>query len=134
MSGGFGVQVRIAVSATQTAIVKMTEAELPEFEKILAENTAHNAAGGWATYVSTGKRKLNEFKATLEWDKSAATHAAVQAAFDSDSPVNMSVVAPDGSETISFSAHVKNIGRATDQEDYYKAEVTIQPTGAPTIT
>lgn len=134
MSGGFGLAVKITVSAALTALTKMVDGEIPEFEKFIAENTAHNAAGGYATFKATGKRKLNEFKVTLEWDVAEATHAAVVAAFDSDDSVNMSVVAPDGSEDIAFAAIVKNIGRISQQEDVYKADVTIQPTGQPTIT
>lgn len=134
MSGGFGLQVKISVSSVLTAIAKMTEGEIPEFEKFIAENTSHGATGGYATYKATGKRKLNEFKVTLEWDVAEATHAAVVAAFDSDDEVNMSVVAPDGSENIAFAAIVNKIGRISQQEDVYKADVTIQPTGAPAIT
>lgn len=133
--GGFGLAVKITVGTTLSAITYMLEGELPEFERFLAEATPHSATGGWAKYVSTGKRKMNEFKVTLGWDSDETTHAAIVTAFDSEDPVNMSVVSPDGSdETISFSAFVRLIGRMTDQEDAYKAEVTIQPTGQPTIT
>lgn len=133
--GGFGLQVNITVGTSLTAITYLLEGELPEFERFLAEATPHSATGGWAKFVSTGKRKMNEFKVTLGWDVDEATHAAIRAAFDSESPVNMSVVSPDGAdETIAFSAFIRLIGLMTDQEDAYKAEVTIQPTGEPTIT
>lgn len=134
-TGGFGLTVKIDISSTLTAIVSLLEGEIPEFEKFIAEMTPHNAPGGYAKYVATGKRKLNEFKITLGWDKDEATHAAVCTAFDSDDPVNMSVIAPDGEdEIIAFGAHIQKIGRIADQEDGYKCEVNIQPTGAPTIT
>jgi predicted secreted protein len=132
-SGGFGLQVRIDVSSTQTAIANLMEGEIPEFEKFIVESTSHGAASGYATYQATGKRKLNEFKVKLGWDKTTATHTAVIAAFNSNSPVSMSVLAPDSSETISFSAHVTKLGRMAEQEDMYTCEVTIQPTGAPTV-
>lgn len=132
--GGFGLQIRISVSATLTAIVHIQEADMPEFEKVLAEVTAHDSAGGYAEYIATGKRKVNEFEMTLLWDKAAATHAAVLAAFNSDAPVNMSVSDPDGAETIAFAAHVYKMGRVSEQEEGYQCVVTIQPTGQPTIT
>lgn len=132
--GGFGLQIKITVTAVLTAIVDVIEGEIPEFEKFLAEATPHSAAGGYAVYVATGKRKMNEFKFTLGWDSDDSTHAAVLAAFDSNSSVGMAVVSPSGDETIAFSAHVSKLGRVTDQEDYYKCEVTVQPTGQPTIT
>lgn len=132
--GGFGVKIRIDITGSQTEIVSLLEGDLPELEKILAESTGHNATGGWATHVATGKRKINEFKMTLGWDDTAATHAALLTAFNASTTVNMSVVAPDGSETISFAAHITKMGRVSEQEDLYKCEVTVQPSGAPTIT
>lgn len=132
--GGYGLTIKIQVSATLTTIVHVLEADMPEFEKVLAEVTAHDSAGGYAEHIATGKRKINEFEMTLLWDKAAATHAAVIAAFNSDSPVNMSVADPDGAETIAFSAHVYKMGRVSEQEEGYQCKVSIQPTGQPTIT
>ena len=132
--GGFGLIVKIDIAATLTVITYLLDGEIPEFEKFIAEATPHSATGGYAVHVATGKRKLNEFKLTLGWDKDEATHAAVRTAFASDSPLNMSIVTPGTDETIAFSAHLTKIGRTAQQEDAYKAEVTIQPTGAPTIT
>ena len=134
VQGGFGLQVRINISASQTAIAELIDGEIPEFEKFLAEMTPHSAAGGYATHVATGKRKMNEIKVTLGWDSDDATHAAILAAFDSDSAVSMSVVAPGADETIAFSAHIFKVGRIAAQEDGYKCDVSIQPTGQPTIT
>lgn len=130
--GGFGLTIKINISATQTAIVDLLEGEIPEFEKYLAEATPHNAPGGYAKFVATGKFKMNEFKFTLGWDKDDVTHAAVLAAFNSTSPVAMQVVSPGGDETISFDAHVFKLGRVTDQEEAYTCEVSVQPTGQPT--
>ncbi len=132
--GGFGLIVKITVSASLTAIADLLDGEIPEFEKFLAEMTPHNAIGGYAKHVATGKRKMNEFKVTLGWDSDEVTHAAIIAAFDSNDPVTMNVVTPGADETIEFSAHVSKIGRLSPQEDGYKCDVTIQPTGAPTIT
>lgn len=134
--GGFGLLVKITVGTALTAIAQLLEgSEMPKFKKYIAEATPHNATGGWAVRIATGKRSLESFKVVLGWDSDEATHAAMQAAFDSDNAVNMSVVSPDGSdETIAFAAHIEEIARMLGQEDAYKAEVMITPTGKPTIT
>lgn len=133
--GGFGLQVKITVGTALTAIAYMVEGEIPEFERFVAEATPHSATGGWAKFVSTGKRKLNEFKVTLAWDSDDTTHGAIRTAFDAETSVNMNVISPDGTdETIAFAAFITKIGLIAEQEDYYKCEVSIQPTGKPTIT
>ena len=133
--GGFGLVVKISISSTLTAFVNLLEgSELPKFKKFIAEATPHSATGGYAVRVATGKRSLESFKVVLGWDKDEATHAAVRTAFDSNDPVNMSVVSPGSDETIAFSAHIEEVGRILAQEDAYTAEVMITPTGAPTIT
>lgn len=134
--GGFGLQVKITVGTSLTAMTYLLEgSELPKFKAFIAEATPHSATGGWVKRVHTGKRSLEPFKVVLGWDSDEATHAAVQTAFDADSAVNFSVVSPDGSdETIAFAAFIEEIARMTGQEDIYKAEVMISPTGKPTIT
>lgn len=133
VSGGFGAVLKITVTAQLTAVVHVVDFEFPEFEKVLAEITAHDSAGGYAEYVATGKKKLNEFKCKITWDKSESTHAAIQSAFDSLDPVAMEVSSPDGSENIHFDGLVSKMGRTSEQEDAYFCEVTIQPTGQPTF-
>jgi predicted secreted protein len=133
--GGFGLQVKIMVGTSLTALTYLLEgSELPKFKKFIAEATPHSATGGWAKRVATGKRSLESFKVVLGWDSDEVTHAAVQTAFDSNEPVSMSVVSPGGDETIAFSAHIEEVGRLPGQEDAYQAEVMITPTGAPTIS
>jgi len=131
--GGFGVTLKIDVGTVLTAVTKVKDCPFPEFEKILAESTGHDSAGGYAEFVATGKRRLNEFTVTLIWDVDEATHAAMLTAFDSDAPVSCSVADPDGDETITFEAHIRTVNRMSEQEDAYQAEVAIQPTGQPTI-
>jgi hypothetical protein len=134
--GGFGLQVKITVGTTLTAITQVLEgSEMPKFKKFIAEATPHSSTGGWAVRVPTGKRSLESFKVVLGWDSDESTHGAMVTAFDSDAAVNMSVISPDGSdETIAFAAHIEEIARMPAQEDAYKAEVMITPTGKPTIT
>lgn len=129
--GGFGTKIKINVSSVMTAIVFAQEIEFPEFEKILADITGHDAPSGYDEVIATGKRKMNAFKVKLTWDIAQVTHAAVKAAFNSDSAVQMSVEDPDSYEVITFNAHVAKLGRITEQEEGYVCEVEIKPTGAP---
>lgn len=133
VQGGFGLVLKINTGSL-TTVVDVLESDFPEQEKVVAENTAHDSSGGYAEYVATGKRRLSEFTATLAWDDTAATHAALLTNLAADTSVGFSIQDPDGQEVIAFSGHVTMIKRISDQEETYKAEVTIQPTGAPTIT
>jgi hypothetical protein len=132
--GGFGVKLEIEVGSTLTAVAHILEMDYPEFEKVLYERTGHDSPGGYVEHGASGKRKVSDFKVKLEWDKEEATHTAMLAAFDSDDPVGMSVADPDSTETIAFDAHVQKVGRIAEQEQGYYCEVTIQPTGKPTIS
>jgi len=105
-----------------------------KFKKYLEETTPHGATGGYYQATDTGKRRLQPFSVTLKWDVAEATHAAIVAAFDSTDPIGMSIEDPDGSEVISFSAHIEEIERIVKQEEAYKAKVLIHPTGPATIT
>lgn len=130
--GGYGAVLKIDVSGL-VAVTHVRDFEFPEFEKILAEITAHDSPGGYAEHISTGKRKLNEFTCTLVWDISETTHAAMVSAFDSDAAVSMSTEDPNGYEVIAFDAHITKLGRIAEQEEGYVCDVSIQPTGIPTI-
>jgi predicted secreted protein len=129
--GGFGLAMRVSVTGTMTALVALLDGELPEFEKFVAEMTSHSASGGYAEYVATGKRKMNEIKLTLGWDSDEATHNAILAAFASDAVSTLTIYTPHGDEGISFSAHITKVGRIAAQEDGYKCDVSIQPSGLP---
>lgn len=133
--GSFGVKLKIDISSTLTAIAYMTDVSFPAQEKELADITPHPTTGntGYREWLDTGVRSLSDFTCTLTWDAAESTHAAILSAFDSTSPVSMSIEDPTGGETIAFSAHIKRISRLSALADAYKAEVQIQPTGAPTI-
>lgn len=133
-SGGFGLKLYISIAAVYTEIASLLDSDFPEQSKTLEETTPHSATLGYATHTGTGKRELGEFTATLLWDKATATHAAILATYDSNATVNMRVADPGTAETIQFAAHVKSIKRTSKQDEAYKAEVTFQPSGAPTIT
>lgn len=126
--GGYGATLRLG----EDLVAKIQDYEFPEFEKLVADVTTHDSPDGYAEYIATGKRQLNEFTVTLLWD--AAIHEDIQAAFDSDEAVNFIASDPDGNEAISFSGHVTKIGRVAEQDDGLKAEITIQPSGPPTFS
>lgn len=132
--GAFGVRVRITISSTLTVIVGIREVEYPKFEKMLAESTAHDTAGGYTTYIDSGKRSIGAFTITLNWDKLAATHAAIVTAFNGTTAVQMNIEDPGGQEVIAGGAFIKSIGRVAEMEEMFSCEVEIQPTGQWTIT
>ena len=132
--GGFGLTFKIDISSSLTTIVDVLDGDIPEFTRFVAEMTPHSASGGWATFVATGKRKMEEFSFTVGWDSDETTHAALVTAFNSNNAVDFSVTTPGTDEAIAFSAQITKMGRMSEQEDGMKCEISIQPTGAPTIT
>ena len=132
--GGYGVKFKITVSSALTAVANVLDVDFPKFQREIDDVTGHDSSGGYAEYISTGLKSLSEMKLMLTWDKAAATHAAIKTAFDSGGAVNMSVEDPGGSEIIAFAGIIKEMGRTSKQKEALKCEVTIQPTGAPTIT
>lgn len=131
--GGFGAKVKIDISGTMTAIVHAKEITFPELEKILADITAHDSPGGYAEWMDTNKRKMNEFALKIGWDADEATHAALLAAYAATVPATFSVSNPDDTEVLVFDGWVRKVGRAVEQEDEYTCEITIQPTGIPAL-
>lgn len=134
VQGGYGAKIKIKITSVLTVIVHAMDIEFPEFEKLLADVTAHDSPGGYQEMIATGKRQMNAFNVVLLWDKAEATHTAVQAAFNSDLPVDMSVEDPDSTEVISFSAHITKMGRVAKQEEGYTCKVEVKPTGQPTFS
>ena len=130
VQGGYGATLTIA----GTAIAHIMEYEFPEFEKILADVTAHDSTGGYAEYIASGKRQMNSFKVTLLWDAVSGTHGQLVDAYESDSTVAFVAADADSGEDIAFSGHVVKLGRVAKQEEGLTCEVEIQPTGIPTIT
>ena len=134
IQGGFGLSAKIMVGTVLTAIVHIIDGEIPEFERDLAEVTAHDSTSGYAEWIATGKRKVNSFKLTLAWDDSSPTHLAMVTNFASATSVSMSIQDPAGNEIIAFSAFIQKMSRISKQDDAFTCEVTIQPTGVATIT
>lgn len=133
VQGGFGVLLKINTGSL-TTIVNMEDVDEWTLDRIIAEVTGHDASGGYAEFVPSGKRMMNPFSATFTWDDSEATHAAMVTNFAAETTVGFSISDPDGTEVVSFSGYVKTMGRFSKQDGAYRCKVTIQPTGAITIT
>lgn len=131
--GGFGVVLKINTGSL-TTIVKVLEVAFPEQTRELADITAHDSTSGYREFLATGVRELTEFQATILWDDTAATHAALLTNFAAAALVGMSIQDPGGQEIIAFNAWVKTIGRVAQMTEGYKAVISIRPSGAPTIT
>lgn len=135
VQGSFGIDLKITVSTTLTAIASMTDVAFPEQVAETADVTPHDAADGYRVKIMTGVKELTPFSCTVNWDSDDTTHAAMLTALGSNASVNMSIADPSGSdETIAFAALITRIGRIAPLSGGYQARVEITPTGKPTIT
>ena len=132
--GGYGVKLKVTVSAALTVVAGVTDVEYPKFTREVDDITAHDSPSGFAEYLSTGLKMLGSFKASLVWDKANTTHAALTTAYNSGAALAMSIEDAGGAEIIAFSGIVKELGRVGKQKAAFTCDVVIQPTGAPTIT
>ncbi len=134
VQGGFGVALKIDITAVLTLVTKVLDTEFPNLKKFIAESTAHDSAGGYYEATATGKYRAMPFPATIQWDAAEATHAEFITAFAANASKPMSIEDPAGTEVISFNAHIEEMGRAAVQEGLYQMRVLIHPTGQATIT
>lgn len=133
VQGGFGVLLKINTGSL-TTIVNMEDIDDWVLDRVITEITGHDATSGYAEHIPSGKRMFSPFGATFTWDDSEATHAAMVTNFNAETTVGFSVSDPDGTEVVAFSGYIKTMGRMSKQDGAYRCKVTIQPTGAPTIT
>lgn len=131
IQGGFGAQLMIDVSGLEI-VAGVSNLDFPEFAKLIAGSTGHGSSGGYGESVAAGKRSLGEIPFDINWDISEETHQALVTAFDSDTSYNMRVEEPEGDEGVSFAGIVMSNTRMSKKESRYQAQITIQPTGAPT--
>ena len=131
--GGFGVLLKVNTGSL-TTIVSVMDVAFPKQSRVIAEVTGHDAPTGHYQALPSGKRRLEPFDATMVWDDTAATHAALLANFNASTVLGFSIQDPGGQEIIAFNAWVEAIGRISKQTEGYQAVVTIHPTGGPTIT
>ena len=130
---GMGAKLKITITAVLTLTANLLDVEFPAQKLTTVEATPHSASGGYAVFLSTGKRELTEFKVTLGWDDTEATHAAYLAALGTNSAVVFTIEDATPNEVITFSAFVVEIARQSKQDSSLRAEVTLRPTGAPSI-
>lgn len=128
--GGYGLDLQL----NGTTVVGVEDVDELSFMKFIAETTGHDSADGYYEATATGKRRIEPLSMAMFWDVNDATHAAVLAAFDSDDASTFTWADPDGDESVEFDAHVERLGRVSAQEDAYRANVDLHPTGTATIT
>lgn len=133
IQGGFGVALKINTGSL-TTIVNMEDIDSWTLMKYLTETTGHDETGGYYAATATGKRRFSPFSATLTWDDAETTHTQIITSFNADTVIGMSVQDPDGTEVISFNAHIEMMERFSKQDGAYRCKVTIHPSGQPTIT
>ena len=129
--GGFGIDLQIHDGTSLASVLRVIDVEFPKIKKFIAEVTGHDSSGGWYEAVDTGKRRAEPFKCTVTWDPT--DHASIQTAFTGTAAVDASIEDPAGNEVLTFKIHIEEIQRMGQQEDAYKAEVLLHPTGAVAI-
>lgn len=133
-SGGFGVQLKITISASLTTIAQLKDVTFPEQVAKTVDVTTHDSTSGYTERIKTGLFDLTPFEANLVWDDSIASHTGVVAAFSATAPVAMTITTPGTGEVIAFDGHITSLGRESKQDNALMCKVKIEPTGAPTIT
>jgi len=134
MQGGFGVKLQITVTATLTTIVHLLDMDYPKLARTVADMTGHNATSGYAEYVSTGRYDAESFTALIGWDDAETTHTTIMTAFNAAAAVEFAIIDPGTTETLTFDAFVIGMERMSKQDDGYKCEIELQPTGPVVIT
>jgi predicted secreted protein len=133
--GGYGVVLKIRTApSTLTTVAKVLDVDIPPQILELADVTNHASTGGYREFLSTGVRELGEFPATLLWDDTDTSHAKILSVFAANAAVDLTVQDPAGQEIIAFAAFVRQISRMAKIGEAYKCQVTLRPTGQPTIT
>ena len=128
--GGFGLTATI----NATTIVRILDAEFPKIKNFIAEATGHDATNGYYAAIASGKKRAETMKLTVAWN--ATDHAAILTAFNAATATAFVINDPGAGadESLAFSCFVEEIQRMAKQEEVYKAEITIHPSGPVTIT
>ena len=134
IQGAFGTEVKIDISTTLTVIAKVEAAAWPNQTAMIAEVTTHDSAQGYYEAIATGKKRLEGFTLGLIFDAAEATHAEILLALGDGEKKPFEVSDPQAQETILFDAFIESVERVSDQDQALKANVTIHPSGAPTIS
>lgn len=133
-TGGFGVLLKIMISASLTTIAQVQDVTFPAQKATTVDVTTHDSASGYVERIKTGLFELTPFEATLIWDDAIPSHTGVLAALSATTPVTMNLVTPDAQETIAFSGLVTELAREAKKDGALTCKVKIEPTGAPTLT
>lgn len=125
--GGFGLTFEL----NSIVMVGIIDIDAIKYSRTFRDITGHDSEDGYEDAEPTGRRRLEPLVCTLAWDRSEATHAAVVAAFNSNSASWLKWRDPLGRESIAFSAHISAISRISAQEEVYQAIVEIRPIRTP---
>ena len=128
--GGYGVTFQL----NGTVMVGVDDIDELSFIKFMAEVTAHDSPGGYYEAVDTGKRRIEPMNITVFWDTNNAVHQAMVDTFATRDAQEITWADPDGDETIVFQAYIEKIGRVSPQDEGYRANVIVHPTGTATIS
>lgn len=131
---GIGVVVEVDVAATPTTVANVEEIDYPDIEQEVDEVTNHGSTNGWREFLATGQKGLMPFDLTLIWDISEATHAEIRTLSTNGTAVTWTVDDPASAEKFTFEAIVSKLVRQPRKDAALRAIVTVQPTGAVTVS
>jgi hypothetical protein len=129
VQGGFGCVIQVDVSATPTTIPNVVDATPPKLEPVMADITAHDSAAGMNEFIPSGRVNTSELTFTIVFDESATTHAELRTLAGSKAVATYVFKDSATTETLTFEGYVAGFQRVSAQDDAYKVEVTIRPTG-----
>jgi hypothetical protein len=134
----YGVLLKKGDGATPTeaftAIGQVVSIDPPEFIAEVVESTNHNS-GGYKEFVSSGLKELTEFSAIINFISADVT--VFTGLITSGVATNFQLTFPTATPTVwNFSAIVKKVKPMTadaQSPEAMQAEITFQPSGAPTF-
>lgn len=137
-SAGFGVQLQVSDGAsTFTTVAEVTSLSGPELSTETADVTHHQSPGAWEEHVPTILRS-GEVSATINYLPTDSTHdnsAGVLSLLSGKTQRDYKIIWPDASSTewTLPSCIVSGFSPSAPTDDRLSAEVTLKPSGQPTL-
>ncbi len=130
-----GALFKVTVSSTLTTVEGVQTFDYVRGSADRIDVTSHDSPGNRKEYVS-GLIDPPSFDVPILWDNGSggsATHAAIETAYKAGTSINCSVTTIDA-KVYAFAALITNISFSNPTDGAFVATVTVQPTGAETVT
>lgn len=121
---------------TKTSIGQLRDVTGPSLGKNTEDVTTHGSSGNWREIVSTIKTQ-GEVTFTIVYDPTDSTHDAsdgLLSVLDSNESREFDLIFPDDSNTTwTFTAEVTGFEPSGPVDGAFTADITLEPTGQPTL-